>query len=138
MAVSVAGIWWAPVNLNGLFTYPGRENPCPEGWRLPTFENFEALASLARTGRVTFDHEWKMLKIKSDDGSTELSFPARGYVGMDGRIHESGLTGAYWATSTDSRRFPKGFAGRMLFHGMLIETGTADTQIRMSIRCVKW
>jgi len=141
VAIQVAGIWWAPVNLRvnmsyGLSSHPGNKNPCPSGWSLPALSDFQALASLVRTSKAVFDNEHKMLKIISDDGTAELSFPAEGYVSINRQLRERGLTGAYWAKPSDSKR-SSGLAERMFFQGSYMEAGASDTKLRMSIRCVR-
>lgn len=90
---------------------PGVGNPCPEGWKVPTIEQFESLKldaeSLADACR--FDKEnkgvWfgKNRETASMENSKECLFLyAAGGMNRQGFIiDERGVTGEYWAATPD-------------------------------------
>lgn len=133
VGVVIDGVKWATRNVGrpGKFVdepqYGGRHysleeacKVCPNGWRLPTKEEFGDLVS---TG-----YEWTNKGMEFANG--KLFLPA---AGVDYKLNQSvayaGETGYYWSSTN--------FA--MLFHdnGKMSPSDDRDRALGFSVRCVK-
>ncbi|MEG2760172.1 MAG: FISUMP domain-containing protein [Mucinivorans sp.] len=105
--IQVAGLNWALCNLGTdldtphgrHYTFDEAQKAIPDGWRLPTFDEFKQLHD-----RTT--HEWinrdglnGMLFTDTDNGN-EIFFPAAGHRDYtDGALLAVGTQGVYWSSS---------------------------------------
>lgn len=140
VGVQVGGIWWAPINLNvsdnkdinnSFFSYP-ESNPCPYGWRLPTFEELKKLQKAVKSGKGEFDYDSKNFRIKADDGKGELLIPANGVMSTSGSLRNKGLSGSIWSSSPADNDFNY----QIYFQGNSLSVGSSPKYMKLNIRCV--
>ena len=73
-------------------------NPCPQGWRIPTYYEFRTLLDTSKV-----KNEWVeqggIFGRKFTDLNTKNSIfiPAAGYRGYNGSAHSAGVCGCYWS-----------------------------------------
>ncbi len=85
-------------------TYPSSwtEQPCPKGYRLPTFDDFKSLANNSTIrmegGQTKDDYGYRVFTCR-DDPSKRLELPAVGYRDdSDGSLLKPGEKGGYWTS----------------------------------------
>lgn len=113
-------------------------NPCPEGWRVPTQDEFKALSQLNSIGVEAggggvdgLPGRWMACDDLSNT-SESVFLPASGYIRYSGESRNIGAHGYYWTVDTVSvmakifRSSPYSFS----LNGMYKGTGN-------SVRCVK-
>ncbi len=86
-----------PKDRGGLYTFDEAQTACPPGWRLPTREEFEALAGIAldwTTERGVYGH-WFGIDIVVDT----IFLPAGGYRKNDGVEYQHNVSGQYWSST---------------------------------------
>ena len=79
-------------------------DPCPEGWRVPTYAELENL-SLHYSSWTTNDGQngyWFSGSNSYSESSSCVFFPAAGRRYYDGNADYRGLRGGYWSSSPDS------------------------------------
>ena len=113
-------------------------NPCPEGWRVPTQNEFKALNQLSSIGVAAggggvdgLPGRWMACDDLSNT-SESLFLPASGYIRYSGESRNIGAHGYYWTVDTVSVTggiFRASQYGTSL-NGMFKGTGN-------SVRCVK-
>ena len=71
--------------------------PCPQGWRMPTVAEFEALSNE--------DSEWVVVNgvngRRFGSGNNTLFLPAAGMRDSDGVLNSVGTRGSYWSEAMD-------------------------------------
>ena len=113
-------------------------NPCPEGWRVPTQDEFHALSQLNSIGVEAggggvdgLPGRWMACDDLSNT-SESVFLPASGYIRYSGESRNIGAHGYYWTVDTVSvmakifRSSPYSFSRNGMYKG----TGN-------SVRCVK-
>ncbi|MDP3398025.1 MAG: fimbrillin family protein [Bacteroidales bacterium] len=113
-------------------------NPCPEGWRIPTYEEFEALSSMSSIGVLAgaggvdgLPGRWMACSDLSNT-SQSIFLPAAGYIRFSGESRNINAHGYYWTVDTVSvmaralRISPVSYGNTGMYKGM-----------GNSVRCVK-
>ncbi|MDR1884276.1 MAG: hypothetical protein LBR26_16070 [Prevotella sp.] len=75
---------------------------CPksDGWRLPTQEEWQALADLGSTWDEENQGRWFGTDSELlGDSEKSIFLPADGYRSADGTLHDAGYYGNYWSAS---------------------------------------
>ncbi len=135
---SVAGMfpqdWRTPHNDNLWQGVNGVNNPCPDGWRLPTKQEFE---SEGLSGNNTLTEGYGKLKLTLTgyrDGNLESFTPAEGWNGLP-------IKGYYWTNTIGvGTEINKSFHVRMdvvLTNGEGTFIEEANRIIAMACRCIK-
>jgi len=113
-------------------------NPCPEGWRVPTQDEFKALSQLNSIGVAAggggvdgLPGRWMACDDLSNT-SESVFFPASGYIRYSGESRNIGAHGYYWTVDTVSVMGGIFRASQYTtsLNGMVKGTGN-------SVRCVK-
>jgi len=117
-----------------LYNWESALKACPEGWHLPSREEWKKLVEFAGGEKVA----GKKLKAISENGTDDFGFSAllSGYGYSDGSIDHIGKFGNYW-TSSDSEH--TGYAyGRYIGSDYENFLWDYSNKIRLfSVRCVK-
>ena len=106
-------------------------DPCPKGWRVPTFAEWEAIGA----GKTEITKDWdstnKLMTITGEDGN--LVLPAAGFRGRtNGSSYNLGSNGNYWASSVS------GTIGRnVYFSSASLNANTNYRAYGYSVRCVQ-
>ncbi|MDH6304365.1 uncharacterized protein (TIGR02145 family) [Parabacteroides sp. PF5-5] len=126
---------WLSQQNHDLWRGANAQGPCPEGWRVPTKDEFELIKTAygnAYNSTVSFTDNY--LKIKGEDPGEILYIPAAGRRRRDtGNSEDNKTLGSYWSSEPGDEVY----ATRLHF-------GTSDLQIDAvsrssghSIRCVQ-
>ena len=138
--------WMTPQNDNlwnsGIEENPVKTeyDPCPDGWRVPTYTELEKLSNI----RSTF------LKVEGQNGryfcgdytylddAPQVFFPAAGYRSVDGDFTSRGTMGLYWSSSPYTISDIKYYAGRLFFNSSGVDPDPDDLRAEgYSVRCVQ-
>ncbi|WP_459188925.1 InlB B-repeat-containing protein [Parabacteroides sp. APC149_11_2_Y6] len=108
-------------------------DPCPEGWRVPTQSEWEAIGA----GNTAVTKEWdsanKLLSIAGAESGQKLILPAAGYRDVSsGASYYQGSGGYYWSSSVLSNS-----ARHAYFSSATLGTGTGTRASGYSVRCVQ-
>ena len=104
-------------------------DPCPNGWRLPTHTELEALETLKRQSEENSLNQHGVLFIDNKTDS-QIFFPKTGYRGTGGACLLRGVGGYYWSSSPTTTK-----AYHLQILGVKAEEGNrAEGQ---SVRCVQ-
>ena len=88
----------------GGYEWEAKNDPCPEGWRLPTVGEMKSLLEIKKVAGG-WDNLNEVGGYKFTDIKTNASvfFPAVGYRdGGDGRLRGAGSSGMYWSAESTS------------------------------------
>ncbi len=116
-------------------------DPCPKGWRIPTYQELDTLAKIDsrwETRKNTVDNrEVNVSGRVFEDGSNTLFLPAAGYLSREGTYYEDHLGGFYWGGEVYSDgvtyRYPYCFS----FGSSEMKVGDNFHFVGFSCRCVK-
>ena len=128
--------------LGRLYSWAEARSVCPDGWRLPTKEDFEALvaaqsSSLSRAGAALKSSDgW----FKKGNGSDALGFKAlpAGYRGADGKFDGIGGYAYFWSATEDpENRESNAFYLFLSFSSDVASINMFAKEDYRSVRCVK-
>ncbi len=132
--------WGYAINeCNEIYTYKSETDPCPEGWKVPTY-----------IGATDADSPWAKDGVSSTTPSLYTSFtfdrgfyftnsdynigwyPSAGFRNYDGIIYDAGIHGDYWSAS------PNGYNTRYFnVNSGAVRPYSLERAYSFSIRCVK-
>ena len=143
--------WYYPdkeIGYGRLYTWEAAKKACPEGWHLPTAEEWEELAAVAlgrrefhesdsttvydiliKGGKMGFDNSYMVYH------AGHFSAQLGGYRQTNGSFDKFGKSGYYWsATKVEQDR-----ASYYLFNqdNMSLRQYNGDQTLGLSVRCVK-
>ena len=112
-------------------------DPCPEGWRVPTYKELDALSD--NQSKWTSDDGqngyWFSGDYTYQNGAPQTFFPAAGYRNYnDGDTNNRGNNGNYWCSK------PIGSGGYSLlssYRGLAAMSITTSRALGYSVRCVQ-
>ena len=106
-------------------------DPCPAGWRVPTFSEWQAIGA-GTTITDGWDDANKLMSISGANGQ-ELILPAAGYRGnSSGASSYQGSSGYYWSSSVRNV-----YARYVSFGSAALNTGAYSRAGGFSVRCVQ-
>ena len=134
--------------LGRLYSWAEARSVCPDGWRLPTKEDFEALvAATSENAAQSSSQSRAGLALKSSDGwfkkgngSDALGFRAlpAGYRGADGKFDGIGGYAYFWSVTEDSEnRESNAFYLFLSFSSDAASINAFAKEDYRSVRCVK-
>ena len=110
-------------------------DPCPEGWRVPTIYEWEAIGAGNNSIKKEWDNENKLLTIAGAESGQKFVLPAmgnrHGSVGLSGN---QGVTGYYWSSSV---LLGSVNARRVHFNSASLGEGAGMRVMGHSLRCVQ-
>ena len=121
-------IWKDSIILTGLHTHQEALDKCPDGYRLPTKDEF---VELKRDTKYSFEDGFGIFEF--EDGF-ELRLPASGSRSSgSGELYYQGSNGAYWSTTINgSNAFNLNFNS-----GTIIPANSNNRANGFALRCVK-
>ena len=134
--------------LGRLYSWAEARSVCPDGWRLPTKEDFEALvAATSENAAQSSSQSRAGLALKSSvgwfkkgNGSDALGFRAlpAGYRGADGKFDGIGGYAYFWSVTEDSEnRESNAFYLFLSFSSDAASINAFAKEDYRSVRCVK-
>ncbi|MDE7355766.1 MAG: fibrobacter succinogenes major paralogous domain-containing protein [Rikenellaceae bacterium] len=117
-------------------TYPSNWNthPCPDGYRLPTKDEFQSLKNSSTVSRGGGWSSSDYGYIKFTSGSNSVEFPAVGWRDTDGSLTSGvGALGNYWS----SVAYDSGYAYYLYFGSSSLYVGNGNKRGGFSVRCVR-
>ena len=133
--------------LGRLYSWAEARSVCPDGWRLPTKEDFEALvAATSKDAAQSSSHSRAGAALKSRDGwfkkgngSDALGFRAlpAGYRGADGKFDGIGGYAYFWSATEDAEnRESNAFYLFLSFSSDAASINAFAKEDYRSVRCV--
>lgn len=110
-------------------------DPCPEGWRVPTYKELDALSDnhSKRTSDDGQNGYWFSGDYTYHNGAPQTFFPAAGYRFYgDGAADDRGGYGGYWCSKPGI-----GYAYDLYFYSGYVHMGNKDLAYGYSVRCVQ-
>jgi len=109
-------------------------DPCPEGWRVPTLYEWQAIGADNSSIKKEWDNENKILTIAGAESGQKLVLPAVGYRQCEtGGSGNQGVRGYYWSSSVLSGTQ----ACSVNFTNGTLNTGRDVRAFGFSVRCVQ-
>ena len=137
-AVVLGEVTWATHNIGARspedagnhYTWSEAQNACPQGWRLPTFDEFQSLINKKNTWTTKNGVNGRVF----GSGDSTIFLPATGWRSFrDGTLNYIGMHGSYWSsTQYDSER-----AMRFGFDNDNVVVNWVWRTNGSSVRCVK-
>ena len=107
-------------------------DPCPEGWRVPTFAELDNLRSNSSSW-TSVDGQSGYFFSGSQSSGMKVFFPAAGRRSDDGDAYDRGRRGSYWSSSqSESSAF------YLFFENGLASAASYNRAYGYSVRCVKY
>jgi len=133
----VDGEWYQLLWNKGTEDVPVKtdSDPCPEGWRVPTISEWEAIGA----GNTAVIKEWdatnKLLSIAGAESGQKLILPAAGIRNHSyGASFNQGNTGVYWSSSVQSGSVGARYVG---FNNASLDTNMHNRAAGYPVRCVQ-
>lgn len=126
----LSGFWKDSIQLDGYHTFDEAQESAPEGYRLPTMEEF---CILVANTVYSFDDKTKEGVFTFKNGSV-LRLPASGYRnGGNGVLYSQGALGLYWSISIISTH-----AYSLSFNSGNVTPADSNSRANgFALRCVK-
>ena len=109
-------------------------DPCPAGWRVPSYAELNNLSSNYSSLTTNGDQTGRWFSGSStySESGLRIFFPAAGDRHGGGYVNNRGNYGNYWSS------LPNGyFAFRLYFYGRTIRVSSIDRAYGFSVRCVQ-
>ncbi|MDH6304717.1 uncharacterized protein (TIGR02145 family) [Parabacteroides sp. PF5-5] len=124
---------WLTTQDDNLWSGDKRQGPCPDGWHVPTSEDFSSITIAYNEGKATRDNSTGTFAITGDNGVDKLYFPAVGNRQYStGKTYTDGM-GYYW-TATPSERHSYKYTFFVDGH---IDGQASPRSYGYSVRCIK-
>ena len=117
------------------FPIKTENDPCPSGWRIPTFTEAHQLReneSAMMTDESNISGKWLSGKNKYNESIPKVFFPAAGYRYHDGEARYRGCLAGYWTSKCGERPSYIGFS----YNGKM-SMGNLFCASALPVRCVK-
>ncbi|WP_459186658.1 InlB B-repeat-containing protein [Parabacteroides sp. APC149_11_2_Y6] len=111
-------------------------DPCPEGWRVPTFSEWKAIGA----GNTAVTKEWddtkKLMSIlgADEEGEQKLILPTGGARSYNSTSSGQGGTGFYWSSSIPAGKI---YIYNITFKSATLGTNTSSRGNGFAVRCVQ-
>jgi len=124
-----------------LYTWKAAMNACPEGWHLPSDDDFAELYTYVgrRTGvKLKSDDLWKRYKDKEVEGINAWgfnAFPAGWCDSFDGSFDGLGEFAGFWSSTVS--KSGEAWYWNLHFQSAGMGRSSQDNKIGLSVRCLK-
>lgn len=114
------------------YSWPHENDPCPQGWHVPTDQNVKDLLSRYSNGRLEFDESAWLL----EDAATGLKFPKLSFVDRQGKVSfvDRGYWSLYWASGYQKADYGN---GSVLLISVLPSLNLYFAGAALPVRCVQ-
>jgi len=131
------GAWYQQLWNKGTEDSPVKTDydPCPEGWRVPTLTEWQAIG--VGNNSVTNDRDFNngLLTIAGAESDQKLILPTVGYrAGSYGSFNDQGRAGNYWSSSVSSG---SSHASYVNFNSARLYAYTMVRAYGYSVRCIQ-
>ncbi len=112
-------------------------DPCPDGWRVPTFTEWQAIGAGVSSITKEWDSEKKLMSIPGADteGEQKLVLPAAGRrFDTSGASNTQGFRGYYWSSSPRSSTV---HARYVSFNNASLSPNSYPRAYGYSVRCIQ-
>ena len=147
--ILINGVRWAESNVASAGTFAANphdsgahftafDDPCPAGWRMPTYDETESLTDPGKvTGEWVSENDTYGMRFTDRASQNSIFLPAAGYIedgslGERGTLNGEGVLG-YYRGSTE---YNSGMVTSLYFYGMGLYAGYDTRTFGFSIRCV--
>ena len=110
-------------------------DPCPEGWRVPTISEWQAIGA----GNTSIIKEWddvnKLMTIAGAESGQKFVLPTAGHRGQGaGTSYKQGSAGYYWSSSVPSGNVK---VYHVSFNSTVLNVDVVNRTYGFSMRCVQ-
>ncbi|WP_459187012.1 InlB B-repeat-containing protein [Parabacteroides sp. APC149_11_2_Y6] len=135
----VDGEWYQKLWNKGTEDAPVKTeyDPCPAGWRVPTFSEWHAIGANVSSITKEWDDANKLMSIPGADaeGKQKLILPVTGRrFDTNGTSNNQGSYGYYWSSSVSSGNV---FVRCVLFNSAALTANVYNRAYGLSVRCVQ-
>ena len=113
-------------------------DPCPEGWRVPTYDELSELKQNYSKWSVAKYHagRWFSGPDKYSEDSPGIFLPAAGHRNGEGEAYGREVSGGYWSSKLEQGNY--GYSSRLLSFGKsLVNMEHFSCACGYSVRCVQ-
>lgn len=129
---SPAGQIWDSTIARG-DSWAAANDPCPEGWRLPTEEELKKLLDADNVGNEWITRNGVNGREFTDNSTgNTIFFPAAGKRDPDAQLRELGYSGKYWT----SNFYSDWIACHLLFDSTIVKDTRSQLSFGFSVRCI--
>ncbi len=143
LSVMIAGTRWAtrnvgalgrfvenPWDYGGYFNFTMEQTVCPDGWRMPTKEEFQNLIDTGYTWTTPNDVNGQQF----GGGTNSIFLPAAGYYfTVSDKVVAQGWTGSYWSSTAIN----SSAVNFLSFNSTVASQQYSDSASGYSVRCVR-
>lgn len=130
-------LWNANEGVEGAKVAKNKYDPCPEGWRVPTIDEWRAIGADWAETYFIFDDENGRLTVPGKENVNNLLLPAVGSrLPETGNSNRLGSIGGYWLSSVPSNKLSKVSLVGFERTGVLY-TAPSDRSLGLSVRCIQ-
>ena len=130
------GAWYQQLWNEGTEDSPVKTDydPCPEGWRVPTLTEWQAIG--VGNNSVTNDRDFNngLLTIAGAESDQKLILPTVGYRASYGSFNDQGRAGNYWSSSVSSGSV---YASYVTFSNVVLLAYAMVRADGYSVRCIQ-
>ena len=121
--------------LGRLYSWAAAQNACPEGWRLPTLEDFKEITTSYTGAELKSTSGW----FKKGNGNNKTRFAAlpAGLKNAQDKFDGIGGYAYFWSATTDSIEQTFAYYLFLDFSSDSAKVGAFDKGDARSVRCVK-
>ncbi|MDH6304582.1 uncharacterized protein (TIGR02145 family) [Parabacteroides sp. PF5-5] len=124
---------WLNTKNDELWRGDNHRGPCPEGWRVPTGDEFKLIqTAYGNTYNSTVAFRSNRLEIKGENPGETLFIPTTGIRHVNGPWERQGTHGYYWGSESDGPN-----VSRLRFDASVLSAEAGIRGLALPVRCVQ-